>query len=91
MARRLYLVSYDIRSPKRWRRVFRLMERSGTHRQLSVFFLRATRTEIARLARELEEMIETEQDSVLIAPVDKVGLRELGVRSDMPGARVVIM
>ena len=33
----LYIVAYDIADPKRWRRVFRLMEGFGEWLQLSVF------------------------------------------------------
>jgi CRISPR associated protein Cas2 len=33
----LYIVAYDIASPSRWRRVFRIMEGYGEWVQLSVF------------------------------------------------------
>jgi CRISPR-associated protein Cas2 len=36
--RRSYLVCYDIRDPKRWRRVFKVMKAHGEHWQYSVFF-----------------------------------------------------
>jgi CRISPR-associated protein Cas2 len=34
---RLYIVTYDIADPKRWRQVFRAMEGYGRWLQLSVF------------------------------------------------------
>jgi len=37
MARRVYIVAYDISHPKRLRRVFRTMKVYGQHLQLSVF------------------------------------------------------
>jgi CRISPR/Cas system-associated endoribonuclease Cas2 len=40
VARPLHLVSYDIRCPSRWRRVFGTLKRRGADRQLSVFFVR---------------------------------------------------
>ena len=36
--RRCYLVCYDIRNQKRWRKVFKTMNGHGEHWQLSVFF-----------------------------------------------------
>ena len=94
MRRRLYLVCYDIRNPKRWRRVFRLMERTGVHRQYSVFLVRKDRTAIFRLAESLKGLIDETEDSVVIVPVGR-GLAdsmiELGPAGLMPGARVAIL
>lgn len=94
MAQRLYLVCYDIRSPKRWRRVFALMDRSGTHRQLSVFLVRKDRRTIAGLARALEGLIDPAEDSVVIAPVGRGEadrMIELGIPGPLPGAQILIV
>lgn len=92
--RRLYIVSYDIRSPKRWRRVFKYLKRCGTHRQLSVFLVRMEPARTRRLADKLATFIDPSEDSVLIAAVDTAGaepVTELGVGHLETGARLVIM
>jgi CRISPR-associated protein Cas2 len=91
---RLHAVAYDIRDRRRWRRVFKLMKKKGAHRQLSVFLVRATPAQVAALARELENLIDPEQDSVVILPVDELAASrfiELGPKGEMPGARVLIV
>ena len=52
MDERLYIVTYDISSRRRWRKVFRTMEGYGEWLQLSVFQCRLTarrRVEMAGL------------------------------------------
>ncbi|MGD9535545.1 MAG: CRISPR-associated endonuclease Cas2 [Alphaproteobacteria bacterium] len=65
-AERLYIVTYDIGDPKRWRRVFRLMKGYGQWLQLSVFQCRLTARRRADLAAALERLIKREEDHVLI-------------------------
>lgn len=92
--RRLYMVSYDIRCPKRWRRVFKYVKRCGTHRQLSVFLVRMEPTRARRLADKLSTFIDASEDSVLIAAIDTTGaepVAELGVGHSETGARLVII
>lgn len=94
MARRLYIVCYDIRSPKRWRRVFALMDRSGLHRQLSVFLVKKDRRGMERLINDLDGLIDPDEDTVVIAPVGRGEvdrITELGVKGAMPGAQVLIV
>lgn len=92
MTRRLHIVCYDIRCPKRWRRVFALMKRSGKHRQLSVFLVHANRAGVERLVHWLEKIIDPDEDTVLIAPVGNGGqMIELGVSSEPPGAKLLII
>ena len=94
MSQRLYIVSYDIHDRKRWRRVFTLMERRGEHRQLSVFLVKTDRVGLRSLIRALNERIDAEEDSVVIAPVGRGvddRMTELGVKGPMPGAEVLII
>lgn len=94
MVQRLYIVAYDISSPKRWRRVFAALHRKGEHRQLSVFLVKTDARGVARLAATLQDLIDPETDSVLIAPVGRgEGDRmvELGIPGPSPGAKLVIM
>ena len=62
----LYIVTYDIASPRRWRRVFRMMEGYGEWVQLSVFQCRLTRRRRIELKLALEETINHAEDHVII-------------------------
>lgn len=62
----LYIVTYDISSPKRWRRVFRIMEGYGDWLQLSVFQCRLGRTRLVQLEAELAEAMNRDEDHVLL-------------------------
>lgn len=65
-----YLVSYDIACPKRWRRVFRLLQGYGEWVQLSVFRCRLDTRRRARMAEELREATDIDEDRLLIARLD---------------------
>lgn len=62
----LYIISYDISEPKRWRRVFKCMKGYGEWLQLSVFQCRLSRMRMIRLEAELAEIINQREDHVLI-------------------------
>ena len=66
MDQHLYIVSYDIRDPKRWRAVFTLMKGYGEWLQLSVFQCRLTRRHQAELVATLDQIIHHEDDHVLM-------------------------
>lgn len=66
---RLYIITYDIGDPKRWRRVFTLMNGYGHWLQLSVFQCRLTARRRAELAARLEQEIKRNEDHVLIVDV----------------------
>ena len=75
---RLYIVTYDISDPKRWRQVFRIMKGYGRWVQLSVFQCRLTPRRRIEMAMRLEEVIHHRDDHVLILDVglaDKVDMR----------------
>jgi CRISPR-associated protein Cas2 len=62
----LYIVAYDISDPRRWRRVFRLMNGYGEWVQLSVFQCRLSRRRRIELKFALGEIIDHAQDHVVI-------------------------
>ncbi|MBS3965360.1 MAG: CRISPR-associated endonuclease Cas2 [Methylomonas sp.] len=62
----LYVISYDIRDAKRWRRVFRLMKGYGDWLQLSVFQCRLSRKRHAELIALLDGIIHHGEDHILI-------------------------
>ena len=63
--RKVYLVTYDIRDPKRLRAVFDTMRAWGDHLQLSVFRCSLVRRELIELRAALAEVIHHQQDQVL--------------------------
>ncbi len=65
----LFIISYDITQPKRWRRVFRIMKGYGEWLQLSVFQCRLTRMRMVQLESELRDAMNQREDHVLIVDV----------------------
>jgi CRISPR-associated protein Cas2 len=65
----LYLVTYDIADPKRWRRVFRVMEGFGEWLQLSVFQCRLSAQRHAELIALLDGIIHHDDDHVILVDV----------------------
>jgi CRISPR-associated protein Cas2 len=62
----LYVVTYDIGDPKRWRAVFKLMNGYGEWLQLSVFQCRLTRQRHAELIATLDQIILHKDDHVIL-------------------------
>ncbi len=62
----LYLVAYDVRHPKRLRRVHRLMRSYGDALQLSVFRCTLSDLHLAHLRALLEQVVKTSEDQVVI-------------------------
>jgi CRISPR-associated protein Cas2 len=74
----LYVVSYDIRDPKRWRRVFKLMKGYGEWLQLSVFQCRLSRRRHADLVALVDGILKNDEDHVVmldLGPADEVSPR----------------
>lgn len=64
--RRCYLVCYDVRDPKRLRRVHRLMKAYGEPWQYSVFYCTLKAIDRVRLETALRETMNLKEDQVLI-------------------------
>ena len=78
-----YLVTYDVSSPRRWRRVFRLLQGYGDWVQLSVFRCRLDAKRRRRMESELRAVLDEDEDRLLIARLDKEPQKVAGrVRSD---------
>lgn len=67
--RQRYIVTYDVSDAKRLRRVFRLLKGYGEHLQFSVFRCDLSRMSLAKMKAELNEVINSEKDQVLIIDV----------------------
>jgi CRISPR-associated protein Cas2 len=61
-----YLICYDIREPKRWRKAYELLKGYGERLQYSIFRCRLSQREREKLRWRLEQILATE-DSLLIA------------------------
>lgn len=64
--RRCYLVCYDIRDPKRWRQVFRIMKGHGEHWQYSIFFCVLKPIDRVRMQTLLEGVMNLKEDQTMI-------------------------
>lgn len=95
MDERLYIVTYDIANPRRWRRVFKLMHGYGDWLQLSVFQCRLTARRRVELAAALNDLIHHGEDHVLLLDLggaDRVELRVTSLgKSFAPVAREPII
>jgi CRISPR-associated protein Cas2 len=60
-----HIVAYDIRHPKRLRRVAKTCQDFGGRRQLSIFLCRISPLDLVRLKARLEEIIDPRQDQVI--------------------------
>lgn len=92
MEEHLYIVTYDIADPKRWRAIYGLMNGYGEWVQLSVFQCRLSRRRHAEMLATLDEIINQKDDHVVIIDVgaaENVLLRvaSLGKRTFEPVAR----
>lgn len=72
---RLYLVAYDIRDERRWRRIFKLMNGYGEWVQLSVFQCRLSRQRHAEMIALLDGIILQGVDHLItidVGPADAI-------------------
>ena len=65
MSRTNYIVTYDIRDPKRLRRVFKACKDYGLHLQLSVFECDHTAAEKIDFESRLRGLIKSDEDQIL--------------------------
>ena len=64
--RSVYLICYDISSPKRWRKIHKTMKGHGTALQYSVFRAELTRMELHMLKEALWPLMNENEDRVMI-------------------------
>jgi len=64
-----YLVTYDISSPKRWKKVFKTLKNTGLNVQLSCFEVDMGKNEIDKLVMELQKLIDWQDDSIYFFPI----------------------
>lgn len=64
--KRCYLVSYDIRDPKRLRRIFKAMKGYGHHWQYSMFLCNLRALDRVKMVAELHEIANLSKDQILV-------------------------
>ena len=85
-----YLLAYDVRHPRRLRRVHRLASDFGEPLQYSVFVCDLTGVELISLRQKLLEEIKTTEDSIGIFDLGAPATRGveciefLGIRRELP-------
>lgn len=87
----LYVISYDIADPKRWRRIFRLMNGYGEWLQLSVFQCRLSVRRHAELMALLDGIILERHDHVVmldLGPADSVKPRVISLGKSFDPVRL---
>lgn len=94
MARRRFLIAYDIREPKRLRQVCKTMEEYGERLQYSVFICDLSRTELIHARAQVERQMNLSQDSVVIVDlgdIDSARFTFIGQRRPLPsnGPKIV--
>lgn len=97
MALHTYFVTYDISSPRRWRKVFKAMRQFGEHLQLSVFRCDLTPEQHVRLRSLVDDLIHHHEDQVLIVdlgPTTPRVIRSIEVLGrpramELPAARII--
>lgn len=66
MARRRYLLAYDIRDERRLRSVANCVEDYGSRMQYSVFICDLSPTELVYLRADLDQVIRPSEDSIML-------------------------
>jgi CRISPR-associated protein Cas2 len=95
MARRRYLVAYDIRDDKRLRGVASCMEGFGDRIQYSVFICDLSAREFVALRSDIETRIKMSEDSVMIVdlglPQDTGRFQFIGYHEELPNDGPIIV
>jgi CRISPR-associated protein Cas2 len=95
MARRRYLVAYDIREDRRLRSVAICMEGYGERIQYSVFICDLSDEEAVTMRGDIETRIKPSEDSVMIIDLGKAGDSSrflfLGHHEKLPVSSAVIV
>lgn len=87
MARRRYLIAYDICDPQRLRQVCKTMEEYGERLQYSVFVCDLSRTELIHARAKVERQMKLTEDSVVIVDLgetDNARFTFIGRRRPLP-------
>ena len=68
-----YMLVYDVREPKRLRRIHYFMKKRGIAMQKSVFILKIDKPGLHKLVSRVQELVNKQEDDVRIYPVTNPG------------------
>lgn len=95
MARRRYLVMYDVREQRRLHAVAVCVQGYGDRVQYSVFVCDLSATELFGLRSALDSLIRHDEDSIMVVDLGTAGdasrFAFLGVRPAFPGRRPTVI
>ena len=94
MARRRYLIAYDIREPARLRRVAKVMESFGERLQYSVFLCDLSGVELVAWRTCILDVVQLSEDSIVTIDLGPPGARDiafLGTHRPLPSSATVIV
>lgn len=95
MARRRYLIAYDIADPNRLRRIIKIMESYGDRLQYSVFLCDLSGLELARWEADVRDVLHLGKDSIVTIDLGRIEIatpiRTLGVPRTLPPSGPVIV
>jgi CRISPR-associated protein Cas2 len=95
MARRRYLVAYDIRDDRRLRNIATCMEGYGARVQYSVFVCDLSDRERVLMRGDVETLMKVSEDSVMIIDLGVAGDSSrflfLGCHAALPSSKAVIV
>ena len=69
---RLYIVSYDVACPKRWKKVFKTLKPLGQRSQLSVFICRTTKKRMEKIEARLRRLMDLTEDRLLVSDLGPI-------------------
>ncbi len=94
MARRRFLIAYDIAHPRRLRLTCKVMESYGDRLQFSVFLCDLSGAELAEWERAIRPVLDLAEDSIVVIDLGKPGatqVRCIGVARQLPHAGPTIV
>jgi len=69
-----YLITYDIREPKRWHRVFSFLKKRGLNVQLSCFEVEIEPGQLDKLIDKIIELIDPAEDKIYFFPISAAAI-----------------
>lgn len=92
----LYIITYDIRNDRRWRKLFKAMHGYGQWLQLSVFQCRLDRMRLLQLEEDIRTIVNQREDHVLIVdlgPAEQIRpkVRSIGMTFEPVERKAVIV
>lgn len=95
MARRRYLLAYDIHDERRLRAVANCVEGYGDRVQYSVFICDLSPTELVLLRSDLEDVIRPSEDSIMLVDLGRTDstsrIMYLGQHQRLPDRSAIIV